>query len=231
MVKMEDAVIARFESKGEKFEMLVDPDLAMDLKEGREVNFNDLLVIDTVFKDANKGDEKSEEKVKEIFGTAGINEIAKKIILEGEVQLTTAQRREIMARKRKEIVAFIAMNAVNPQTKTPHPPQRIENAIEEAKLQIDFGKTVQEQIPEFMKELRKLIPISLEQLKLAIRIPAEHAGKAEHILHKYKLQKEEWQKDGSLIAVVEIPAGMKQELFNEINAITHGEVESKILEE
>ncbi len=231
MVKMEDAVIARFETKGEKFEMLVDPDLAMDLKEGRDVNFNDLLVIDTVFKDANKGDEKSEETVKEVFGTEEINAIAKKIILEGEVQLTTVQRRDMLEKKRKELISFIARNAVNPQTKTPHPPQRIENAIEEAKVQIDFSKSVKEQIPEVMKELRKLIPISLEQLKIAIKVPAIHAGKVGHALHKYKLQKEEWQKDGSLIAVIEIPAGMKQDLFNEINAITHGDIESKIMEE
>jgi len=231
MVKMEDAVIARFESKGEKFEMLVDPDLAMDLKEGREVNFNDLMVIDTVFKDAKKGEEKSAEKVSEVFGTDDVNAIAKKIIAEGEVQLTTAQRRHMLEKKRKEIVSFIARNALNPQTKTPHPPQRIENAIEEAKLQVDFSKSVKEQVPEFMKELKKLIPISLEQLKLAIKIPTAHAGKAEHVLHKYKLQKEEWQKDGSLIAVLEIPAGMKQDLFNELNSITHGDIESKILEE
>ena len=39
MVKMEDAVIARFEHSGEKFELLVDPNLAMDLKNGKEVNF------------------------------------------------------------------------------------------------------------------------------------------------------------------------------------------------
>ena len=61
MVKLTDAVIARFEHSGERFEMLVDPYLAMDLKHGKEVSFDDLLAADTVFKDANKGDAKSED--------------------------------------------------------------------------------------------------------------------------------------------------------------------------
>jgi ribosome maturation protein SDO1 len=230
MVKLEDAVIARFEKAGEKFEILVDPRLAMDLKHGKEISFDELLAIDTVFKDANKGDEKSEESLKNVFGTEDINEIARTIIKEGEVQLTTEQRKEIIERKRMELIAFIARNAVNPQTNSPHPPQRIENALEEAKIHIDLNKSVQEHVPIALKEIKKLIPISFEKLNIAVKVPAIHAGKANTVLHKYELKKEEWQNDGSLVALLEIPAGAKAELFNELNSITHGDVETKILE-
>jgi ribosome maturation protein SDO1 len=54
MVKLEEAVIARLESHGERFEILVDPDLAMKLKKGEEVDFEELLAADTVFKDSAK---------------------------------------------------------------------------------------------------------------------------------------------------------------------------------
>lgn len=230
MVRTEDAVIARYEHAGEKFEILVDPDLAMDLKHGKEINFDDLFAIDTVFKDAKKGEVKSEETLEKIFLTKDVKEIAKKIIMEGDVQLTTDQRRKIAERKRKEIVNFISQNAVNPQTNTPHPIQRIENALEEIKFHVDENTSPKEAIPELLKELKKLLPISLEKLKIAVKIPAIHAGKVAPVLHKYGLEKEEWQNDGSLVAVVEIPAGLKNDLFNELNHLTKGDIETKILE-
>lgn len=230
MVKLEDAVIARFEHSGEKFEILVSPELAMELKDGKNVNFDDLLAIETVFKDANKGEAKGEDSIKKVFGTAEIREVARRIITEGEVQLTTQQRREMVEQRRKEIVAFIARNAINPQTNSPHPPQRIENAMEEAKVTVDLQRPVREQIPGILKEIRKLIPISLDKLRVAVKIPVQFAGKGSSLVRKYDMQKEEWQNDGSLVAVVEIPAGMKNELFSELNHLTHGCVETKILE-
>ncbi|MBU0662568.1 ribosome assembly factor SBDS [Candidatus Micrarchaeota archaeon] len=230
MVKMEDAVIARFEHAGEKFEILVDPDLAMDMKNGKEIAFDDLLAIDTVFKDANKGDVKGDDSVKSAFGTANMAEIATKIIMEGEVQLTTQQRRAIAERKRKDVIEFIVRNGINPQTNSPHPPQRIENAMEEAKITIDLHRPVREQIPIVLKELKKLLPISLEKLEIAVKIPGEFAGKGSGIVRKYDIKKEEWQNDGSLVVLLEVPAGVKNDLFNELNTLTHGAVETKIVE-
>ncbi len=230
MVKMEDAVIARFDHAGLRFEVLVDPILAAEVKKGNAVNYNDLLAIDTIFKDAHKGEEASPVTVQKVFGTIDVATVAQKIIRDGHVQLTTEQRRQMVEQRRKEIVSFIAMNAINPQTNSPHPPARIENALEEIKFNVDVFKSAQEQVPDILKELRKLLPISMEKIRVAVRIPAAYSAKANALLHKYELKQEEWQKDGSLIAVVELPAGLKQELFNELNHLTHGEIELKILE-
>ena len=230
MVKLENAVIARFVHSGEKFELLVDPYLAMDLKNGKIVSFEELLATDIIYKDANKGDEKQEAVVKSVFGTADIKAIAKKIITEGEVQLTTVQRREMVEKRRNEVISFIVKNAVNPQTNSPHPPQRIENAINESKISFDLHHSLKEQVESTVKEIKKLIPISLEKLSIAVKLAPQFTGKGNVILHKYNLIKEEWQRDGSLIAVIEIPGGMKQELFNELNHLTSGSVEIKMLE-
>jgi len=230
MVKLEDAVIARM-SKGEmKFEILVDPELAMELKKGMNVNMDELLAYETIFKDANKGEEASEQSIVKIFGTTDVKEAAKKIILLGEVQLTTAQRKAMLEARRREIIATIARDAINPQTNAPHPPIRIEHAMNEAKITIDPFKTAAEQTPAILKEIRKLIPISLEKMRIAVRISVEFAGKANVILHKYELKQEEWQNDGSLVAIVEVPAGLKAQLFDELNHLTHGTIETKLLE-
>ncbi len=231
MVKLEDAVIARYESAGHKFEVLVDPDLASDIKEGKKVQLNDLLAAESVYKDSKKGDVASEQTVMEVFGSDNLEEIVKKIIKQGEVQLTTEQRKKMKEKKHKEIVNYITRNAFNPKNSMPHPPQRIETAMEEAGINIDSMKTVSEQIPEIVKNLKRLLPISMEKLKIAIKVSAADSGKVSGILHQnFGTHKEEWQSDGSLIALLEIPAGLKNDLFDKVNKACAEEPSIKILE-
>ncbi len=56
MVNIDEAIIARLESHGEKFEILVDPDLAADFKnpERDDVIIEDVLAVEDIFKDAKK---------------------------------------------------------------------------------------------------------------------------------------------------------------------------------
>jgi ribosome maturation protein SDO1 len=230
MVKLDDAVIARMEKNGHKYEVLVDPDLAMDVKHGKEVDFSDLLAADRVFKDSKAGDEQSPEFLKEQFETEDINAIAKKIITDGDVQLTTEQRRHFLAKKKNEIITMISRNAIDPQSKTPHPPNRIENAMEQAKIHIDAFKSVEEQVTTIVDEIKKIIPISMEKIDFAVKIPAIHAGRCSAIIHKFEIKKEQWLNDGSLVAEFFLPVGMKQDILNELNSATHGEIDIKIIE-
>ena len=229
MVKINDAVIARLEKEGHKFEVLVDPNLAMDVKHKKEVNFSDLLADEKIFKDSKKGDEQSPENIKKIFGTEDLQLITKKIIEDGEVQLTTEQRKYFLEKKRAEIISFISRNAINPQTKTPHPPQRIENAMEQAKIHIDPSKSSEEQVKKIVDAIKRIIPISMEKIDFAIKINAQYSGRCSSILHKFEIKKEQWLNDGSLVAEFELPIGMKQDLLNELNSVTHGEVIVKII--
>ena len=137
-------VIARIEKAGEKFEVIVKPDAVQRLREGKDVDVLANLAIDEIFRDAHKGSKASEEKMQDFFGTTDKLEVAKQLIRKGEIQLTTEQRREMQEQKRKQIVQYIAQNAINPQTNTPHPPQRIEIAMEEAKVHVDPFKPVEE---------------------------------------------------------------------------------------
>jgi ribosome maturation protein SDO1 len=230
MVKMEDAVIARLDIESESFEILIDPEIAQKFKEGEEVDLLGSLAIDTIFKDSKKGDKASEEKINKFFGTNDIAEVSKKILLDGTIQLTTEQRKKMQENKRKQIVASIVRNAINPQTKTPHPASRIEMAMKEAKVQIDPFKPVDIQVQHVLDKLRAIIPIRFETLKVAVKLSGDNYGKAYSDLTSFgKITKEEWQKDGSWIGVVEIPAGLQSEFYDKLNKKTKGDVETKIL--
>ncbi|MCK5459453.1 MAG: ribosome assembly factor SBDS, partial [Thermoplasmatales archaeon] len=128
MVRLDDAVIARLHKGEDHFEILVDPRAAEHLIEGKEVDVLSSLAIDTIFKDSKKGTHASQESLEKVFGTDDVETIVKEIILKGEIQLTTEQRHEMQEKKQKRIVDIIVKNAMDPQTKTPHPRQRIELA-------------------------------------------------------------------------------------------------------
>ena len=230
MVSLDNAVIARLQSHGEKFEILVDPYLAAKFKEGQPIGISEVLGAEAVYKDSGKGEKVPEDLLLKIFETLNPLEIAEQILKKGTVQLTANQRKEIQEQKRKQIVSIISKNTINPQTDTPHPPKRIENAMEEARLSVDIYKSAEEQIPKIIKELRKLLPIKFEKRDVAVKIPGEFAGNTYHTLHDYGATKqEEWMGDGSLVLVIEIPSGIESEFYMHLNKLTKGTVQTKVL--
>ena len=107
---------------------------AEQLIEGKEVDILSSLAIDAIFKDSKKGTHAPQESIEKHFGTLDIEQIAKEIILNGEIQLTTEQRHEMQEQKRKRVIDFIVKNSMDPKTKAPHPRQRIELAISTADM-------------------------------------------------------------------------------------------------
>lgn len=230
MVTLEDAVIARLEYYGEHFEILVDPDLASDFKRGEKIEVENILAVEEIFKDARRGDKASEEAMMKAFDTTDPLEAAVTIIKKGQVQLTAQQRKEMQEEKRKKIIAKITRESINPQTKLPHPARRIEIAMEEAKIHIDPFKSVDEQVNLVLKAIRTKIPIRFEKVKVAIKIPGDFTGKVYGTIPEFgKTVKEEWQTDGSWIAVVELPGGLQENFDRKLNELTHGQVETKLL--
>jgi ribosome maturation protein SDO1 len=226
MVTVDEAVIARYEKGGKRFEILVDPELAYQFREGKGVNVNDLLAVDKVFKDAKKGESASENDILSVFGTTSIEDVVKHILKEGDIQLTTEFRRKKLEEKTKQIADFISRNAIDPRTKTAIPVQRILNAMEQAKVHIDVFKSVEEQIENVIKSIRELLPLSFEKIRLEVRIPPQFAPRCYGILKSFNASIQ-YTSDGSLIANLEIPAGLKGDFYDKINSVTHGNVTIK----
>jgi ribosome maturation protein SDO1 len=220
---------ARITKSGEKFEILVKPDPALDYKMGKQVSISQIVVIDEIYIDAGKGTRASSEKVQKAFGTQDPTVIAEEIMKHGELQLTTDQRRQLVEDKRKQIIAFVARNCIDPRTGTPHPPIRIEQAMNQIKYSIDPFKSADEQAKDVIEELRALLPIKIEQMRVAVKILAEYGAKGYGALKGYgTISKEEWQADGAL-AVVEMPAGLYGPFIERLGKITQGTIQTKIL--
>lgn len=230
MVRLEDAVIARLSSHGTNFEVLVDPELALALRSSQGVDIKNVLAIDKIFKDSKKGDKASEEMVQKAFGTTDVLKAAEQIIRRGEIQITTEQRRKMRDERLKQVVTLISRRSINPQTGLPHPPARIESAMEKARVHVEVFKSAEEQLPAIVKELRPILPLKFETRRIAINIPPTYVGKASRVVKGFAaLKQEQWLKDGSWAVVVEIPAGLQAEFFDKLNELTRGEVQTEVL--
>ncbi|MEM2151149.1 MAG: ribosome assembly factor SBDS [Candidatus Bathyarchaeia archaeon] len=222
--------IARINIGGENFEIIVKPDPAFAFRSGKSVSLSEVLVTDVIFTDANKGLRAPEKKLKEAFGTTDPIEVAKVILKKGTLQLTAQQRRQMIEEKRRQIIDFISRNAVDPRTKLPHPPTRIEQALEQVHFSVDPFKSVEEQVNEAIKALRTILPLSIEKMSVAVKIPAEYTGKSYGALKSFgTIKSENWLSDGSLLVVLEIPAGLHGPLLEKIGELTRGSADVKIL--
>lgn len=230
MVDVNKAVVARYKKGKEMFEIMVDCDKAVEYRSGKVKDIEDVVAGDIVFSSVQHNKKATSESLLKEFGTEEFTEIADKIIKHGEVQLTADYKNKMVEEKRRKIISIIHRNAVDPKTGMPHPLQRIEMLMKEAKVKVDEHKAAEAQVKDVVRKLTELIPIKFETRELAIKLPATSAAKAYHVLKEYgKMLKDEWQNDGSLVAVVELPAGMQPEFEDELNKLSQGEVEIKIL--
>lgn len=221
---------ARITISGEHFEILVKPHAALDYKLGKQLGVSQVLVIDAIFTDASKGMRASEEKLIKAFKTTDPVQIAEIIMKRGELQLTAEQRRQLMENKWKQIVAFICRHCIDPRTGLPHPPIRVEQALSQIRFTADPFKDAEEQARDVIQALRPILPLKIEQIRIAVKIPPEFASKAYGAVKNFgTITREEWQADGSWVAIVEIAAGLHTPFLEKLGKITQGTIQTKIL--
>ncbi|UCB59967.1 MAG: ribosome assembly factor SBDS [Candidatus Bathyarchaeota archaeon] len=222
--------VARITRNGEHFEILVKPEPALNFSMGKTTPISEILATDTIFTDANKGTKAGEDKLKTAFNTTDTQKIAEAILKKGTLQLTTDQRRRLTADKRKQIIAFIARQAVDPKTNLPHPPLRIEQAMEQIHYSIDAFIDAEEQAKDVIKLLRPILPLKMEQIQVQVRIPPEYAAKAYGTVKGYGvIKREEWRADGSWFSTIEMPAGLYGPFLDKLGELTKGNAEAKKL--
>jgi ribosome maturation protein SDO1 len=213
----------RLTIEGERYEVLVYPDPALNFKMGKQVEPSQVLAIDEVFSDSSKGLRASADKLMKHFKTEDHAKAAVEVLRRGELQLTQDQRVRLTEEKRRQVVTLISKNYVDPKSHLPHPPVRVEQAMQEARVSIDPFKDVNEQAKAVIEAIRTIIPLKSERVKLVVKAPAQYAGQAIGVLKGFgEILKEEWGQDGGLSVVLEVPAASQPSLLDRLGAVTKG---------
>tara|TARA_Y100000813_G_scaffold180973_1_gene149703 strand:+ start:1655 stop:2347 length:693 start_codon:yes stop_codon:yes gene_type:complete len=216
MVSLDNAVLARLEKGGKRYEALVDPDLVEEWRDdSSSIDLDEFMAMDEIFHDARAGERPTEDALMNAFQTLDVTTILNVILEKGSIQLTTAQRKARVENIRQQIIHHIHSQAIDPRSKSPHPRTRIELALEESKYSVDPFKRLEQQVSDAIAILKPLIPLSFESLRLAFRIPGKAYGSVSQLLRSYQ-QKEGWLENGDWACVVEIPAGMKGDIIGQV---------------
>ena len=145
MVSLDNAVLARLEKGGKRYEALVDPDLVEEWRDdSSRIDLDEFMAMDEIFHDARAGERPTEDALMKAFQTLDVTTILNVILEKGSIQLTTAQRKARVENIRQQIIHHIHSQAVDPRSKSPHPRTRIELALEESKYSVDPFKRLEQ---------------------------------------------------------------------------------------
>lgn len=229
---MSDYTIARYKKGSKRFEVLVDPDKALEYKLGKKKDFDNVLVYEEIYTDAKKGLRAAKSDVLSVFGTTDVVEVAKKILEQGEVLIKAEQRRRLIEDKKKQILSYISKYCVDARTNLPIPLMRLENALEDVNVKIDPFTPAEEQVKDVIQILSTIIPIKQQLTILSLKIPPTYVGRAYgFIKNASDILNEEWLTDGSLRARVSVPSGLKTEFIEKLGNITGGTAYVEVVEE
>lgn len=218
-------VVARTKIKGKSFEISVDLDEALKVKAGKG-DIISALQGSSVFVDVKKGNVAPSKDLMEAFGTIDVYEIAKKIIMSGEVQKTQEFRDAAREAQIKQLVDLIVRNAVD-QHGRPYTHERIVKALSEAHYNID-NRLPDNQLHDAIAAIKNVIPIKVDTKRIKIIVPARFTGQVYGIVKDMK-ESEEWLGNGDLEVIMNIPAGMQLDFYDKLNGITHGAARSEDL--
>ncbi|MBS3093605.1 ribosome assembly factor SBDS [Candidatus Pacearchaeota archaeon] len=214
--------VARLRSGKMVFETMVDLEGAMKFRRGDAISVMEVIRDVAIYTDQKKGMRAGKGELINVFGTDDFYKIAEHIVKKGQIEVTQEFRDEKFEARKKQVIDFLAKNAVDSRTNRPYTPDILEKAIREAGVNIQ-DKPVDKQIGDIITRVGKIIPLRIETKKIKIRIPAMYTGKTYGMIQDYK-EKEEWLSNGDLEAVLNIPVGLLMDFYDKINSATHGAV-------
>src|SRR3989344_2225720 len=136
---------ARIRKDGKNFEIIVDIDKALQLREGKNVSITEVVETNAIFSDLKKGFHVSASDLQKAFSTSDAYAVADIIIKKGEILFPQEYRKKEQGEKVKQIIDFLSRNAIDPRTNKPHTAERIANAIEQAGINVE-NRPIEEQI-------------------------------------------------------------------------------------
>ncbi len=177
-----------------------------------------------IFTDVKKGNIASKSDLMSAFNTSEVYEIAKRIIISGEVQKTQEFRESEKEKKVKQVISLLSRNAVD-QHGRPFTEERLKSAIHEVHFNFD-ARPPEQQLPDLVNKISSIIPIRIETKKIKLTVPSRFTGQIYGLLKDYK-ENEEWLANGDLLVILNIPSGLLIDFYEKLNNVSHGAIHAE----
>jgi ribosome maturation protein SDO1 len=218
--------LVRHKHAGITFEVMTKPGTLLKWRAGEipKADIDAVLFTDVLFKSAHTGDRHPDADIERAFGSDALRPALTTVLEKGELQLTAAERKEKVDRKRREIVNYIHKYFINPATKTPHPVTRIDAAIDEVRFRVDPDTPAERQAADLLKKLVGILMLKKSEMRGVLTIPHAVLGSCQGIVHKYcEVAREKYDGDGCTMEVAVVP-GDYDALMAELARVSKGAV-------
>jgi ribosome maturation protein SDO1 len=82
-------------------------------------------------------------------------------------------RRKLLEEKRKAIMALISRVSIDPQTNTPIPLLRVEQAFDKISIPVDPSKEPIDQLKPIIKEMKRILSIKVKEAEIEVEFPPD----------------------------------------------------------
>jgi ribosome maturation protein SDO1 len=215
-------IIVRLTKNKKQFEILTHHGAVDKWRDGK-LGWAKVTVSDDVYKNVNKGDRYTNKDLEESFGTSIQEECLRIIARDGEIQLTTQDRKEKTEEKYKQIVNYIHKYYINPKTKQPHPVTHIQAALEQVNFKATFEDSIEKQVDLAMKKLIGVLICKKSVMEGTLIIPTQYISSCYNVINGLCDVQKENHTSNSCEMYISIIPGNFDTLTTKLNAITKGE--------
>jgi len=218
--------LVRYKSGNKQvFEVATKPGSARKYRDGK-LGWNNVLAVDAVFTNFKKGNVAKSSDLVSVFGTSDEMEAAKKIVAEGELQVSASERKEDLEGHRRAVIHYLHKTYIDASSEKkghPHPVSRLERIVDEAKVRLDPAENPQKQAEQIVKKMVGKWIFIKSSMECTIFLEHVYAKKCSGIVYKNsEVVREEWDKDGCKWTICVSP-GDFDSFVAELNKITSGD--------
>lgn len=217
-----DKVLARLQIKDRRFEVWVDCDKAMDIKNGRSNDIEGALLVDRIFKDAKKGE--AAGNLKDHLKTEDVYQAALKIIKEGEVQVSAAYRERETTALKNRVIDEVSSTVIDVSNDMPIPRKRIELALEQVHYNFDTKKPEKVQTEELIDRLRKVLPLKVGEFSYIAEADSQYTSAILSAVKRFGKMKSSDLGGERIRVEFSVSPKERDVLVSKLRELTHGSV-------
>jgi len=210
--------IVRMKAGSKKYEILTNVGTVTQFRDGKISDVGDVMLVEKIYTNAKQGNEASPEELSVAFEMDDIKDIMEKIVRDGDLQYTAAERAEMMSRKTNEICYYINQTYVQPTTKLPHPVERLKTAFKDNNIRVDLNIDTSRQAEDAVKKLRgKLMFTEVVALQGTLEVKHHLVGKVEGIIKHFNPTSSDYGAIGATYGFA-----LSQQRFNQLTEALRG---------
>jgi len=196
----------------------------VNYRQGIETDLSEVLQTERIFSNVGKGTMAKTSDLQTAFGTNDTEEICKRILEKGDLQVSDGERSVQQETTTREIATMIQAKCIDPRSRRPHTLPSIRDAMSQAGFVVHPSKsrTIKGQMLECVKAIQKQGCLPLERAKMKLCAYVE-AGASERVGRELRgvgcLELKELEGEGDAHAQTRIEFLMDPGLYRRVDEI------------